>query len=140
MNLKKIFGFKGEGTKGSPVIFDEFRDILLEITIKTKGLNLVLRNLTISKLRIINSQNVAIENCFVGKLITVRCRNLAFRNNSIVHARQLLRRSYFPKIIVCKRYGNNTSIRTNKFYKNLNLVAIASICRVFLNSLKLRTT
>lgn len=97
LNLKKVFGFKGEGTKGSPVIFDEFRGFLLEITIKTKDLDLVLRNLTISKLRIINSQNVSIENCFVGKLITVRCRNLAFRNNSIVTTRQLLGRSSFFK-------------------------------------------
>ena len=95
LNLKKVMGFKGEGTKGSPVIFDEFNDHLLEITLKTKGLNLVLRNLTISKLRILNSQNVSIENCFVGKLITVRCRNLAFRNNSIITAKQLLCKSCF---------------------------------------------
>ena len=95
LNLKKCFGFKGEGTKDSPVIFDEFSGFLLEITIKTKDLNLVLRNLTISKLRILNSQNIAIENCFIGKLRTVRCKNLAFRNNSIVNARQLLCRSCF---------------------------------------------
>ena len=106
LNLKRTMGFKGEGTKGSPVIFDEFNDFLLEITLKTRDLDLVLRNLTISKLRIINSQNVLIENCFVGKLITVRCRNLAFRNNSIVRARQLFGRRVFSEIIVCNKSNN----------------------------------
>ena len=95
MNLKRSLGFKGEGVKGSPVVIDDLGDTCVEFTIKTKKVYLVLRNLTISKLRILNSQNVAIENCFVGKLRTVRCRNLAFRNNSIVTSRQLLCRSCF---------------------------------------------
>jgi len=54
----------------------------------------VLRNFTISKVRMLNSQNISIENCFIGKLRAIRCRNLAFRNNSIVNARQLLCRSF----------------------------------------------
>jgi len=93
MNLKKVLGFKGEGVKGSPVVIDDLGDTCVEFTIKTKDLHLVLRNLTISKVRILNSQNIAIENCFVGKLRTVRCRNLAFRNNTIVTARQIFSRS-----------------------------------------------
>ena len=94
-NLRRALGLKGEGTKGSPVIIDDLGDFCLEFTIKTKEVHLVLKNLTISKVRILNSQNVSIENCFVGKLRTVRCRNLAFRNNSIVNARQLLGRNCF---------------------------------------------
>ena len=94
-NLRRALGLKGEGTKGSPVIIDDLGEVCVEFTIKTKETYLVLRNLTISKLRILNSQNIAIENCFVGKLRTVRCKNLAFRNNSIVTSRQLLCRSCF---------------------------------------------
>lgn len=95
MNLKRALEFKGEGTKGSPVIIDDLGEVCVEFTLKTKEVHLVLRNLTISKLRILNSQNIAIENCFVGKLRTVRCKNLAFRHNSIVTSRQLLCRSCF---------------------------------------------
>ena len=94
-NLRKVLGLKGEGVKGSPVIIDDLGDIYAEFTLKTREIHLVLRNLTISKVRILNSQNVAIENCFIGKLRTVRCKNLAFRNNSIVTSRQLLYRSSF---------------------------------------------
>lgn len=94
-NLKKILGFKGEGIKGSPVIIDDLGDVLVEFTIKTKEIYLVLRNLTISKATILNSQNVAIENCFVGNLKIVRCKNLTFRNNLIVTAKQLLCKNLF---------------------------------------------
>ena len=94
-NLKRTLGLKGEGTKDSPVIIDDLGDFWLELSIKTKKIYLVLRNLTISRLSILNSQNIVIENCFVGNLKTVRCRNLTFRNNSIITAKRLLCRSCF---------------------------------------------
>ncbi len=94
-NNRRIFDLKGEGTKESPIIFDVFGDLCVEISIKMKETYLVLKNLTISRLLMVNSQNIAIENCFVGKLKTVRCRNLTFRNNTIVKARQIFSRSYF---------------------------------------------
>lgn len=92
-NLKKSLGFKGEGVEGSPVVIDDLGDTCVELNVKTEGVHLALRNLIISKLLIMNSQNVSIENCFVGKLRAVRCRNLTFRNNSIVSVRQLFCRS-----------------------------------------------
>ena len=94
-NLKKILEFQGEGIKGSPVIIDDLGDVFVEFTIKTKGIYLVLRNLTISKVKILNSQNIVIENCFVDNLKIVRCKNLTFRNNSIITAKQLLCKSCF---------------------------------------------
>ncbi len=94
-NNRRFFDLKGDGTKESPIIFDIFGDLCMEISIKTKEKYLVLKNLTISKLLMVNSQKVAIENCFVGNLKTVRCRNLTFKNNSFVNVRQLFSRSYF---------------------------------------------
>lgn len=94
-NLRRILNLKGEGTKESPIIFDIFGEFYLEFSIKLKETYLVLKNLTISRLLIVNSQNLVIENCFVGNLKTVRCRNLIFRNNSLVKARQLFSRSCF---------------------------------------------
>ncbi len=95
MNLKMTLEFKGEGIKGSPVVIDDLGDFFVEFTIKTKGIYLVLKNLTISRLLILNSQNIVIENCFVDNLKTVRCRNLTFRNNSIITTKQLLCKSCF---------------------------------------------
>jgi hypothetical protein len=114
MNLKKILGFKGEGTKDSPVIIDDLGDVCVEFSIKTKGIYLVLKNLNISKLLILNSQNVVIENCFIGDLEMVRCRNLTFRNNSIITAQQLLCRSCF--------FENNSVLQ--KQYTRRSFVAI----------------
>ncbi|MBA7552593.1 hypothetical protein ES705_45162 [subsurface metagenome] len=94
-NLKRTLGLKGEGTKDSPVVIDDLGDVCVEFSIKTKEIYLVLKNLNIFRLLILDSQDVAIENCFVGNLKTVRCRNLTFRNNSIIKARQLLCRSCF---------------------------------------------
>ena len=105
-NLKRIFDLKGEGTKESPIIFNIFGDLCLEISIKMKETYLVLKNLTISRLLIVNSQNLVIENCFVGNLKTVGCRNLTFRNNSLVKARQLFSRScFFENNIVAELHG-----------------------------------
>jgi len=122
MNLKKILGFKGEGTKDSPVIIDDLGDVCVEFSIKTKGIYLVLKNLNISKLLILNSQNVVIENCFIGDLEMARCRNLTFRNNSIITAQQLLCRSCF--------FENNSVLQKqytefiNNMYERRSFVAI----------------
>ena len=94
-NLRKFFDLRGEGTKESPVIFDIFGDLCVEFSIKMKETYLVLKNLTISKLLMVNSQNIVIENCFVGNLKTVRCKNLTFRYNSLVKTRQLFSRNCF---------------------------------------------
>jgi len=94
-NLKRIFDLKGEGTKESPIVFDIFGDLCVEISIKMKVIYLVLKNLTISRLLMVNSQNVVIENCFVGNLKTVGCRNLTFRNNSYVKTRRLFSKNCF---------------------------------------------
>ena len=115
-NLKRTLGLKGEGTKGSPVIIDDLGDVCVEFSIRTKETYLVLKNLNISKLLILNSQNVVIENCFIGKLDMARCRNLTFRNNSIITAKQLLCRSCFfeNNSVLQKQYAkfiNNTDER-----------------------------
>ena len=94
-NLKRTLRLKGEGTKDSPVIIDDLGDVCVEFSIRTKETYLVLKNLNISRLSILDSQNVVIEDCFVGKLDMARCRNLTFRNNSIITAQQLLCRSCF---------------------------------------------
>lgn len=94
-NLRSSLELKGEGTKDLPVIIDGFGDFCLEVSIKTKETYLVLKNLNITRLLILNSQNVAIENCFVGNLKMVGCRNLTFKNNSIITVKQLLCRSCF---------------------------------------------
>jgi len=115
-NLKKTLGLKGEGTKDSPVVIDDLGDVCVEFSIRTKETYLVLKNLNISRLLILDSQNVVIENCFVGKLDMARCRNLTFRNNSIITAQQLLCRSCFfeNNSVLQKQYAkfiNNTDER-----------------------------
>ena len=115
-NLKRTLGLKGEGTKDSPIVIDDLGDVCVEFSIRTKETYLVLKNLNISRLIILNSQNVVIENCFVGKLDMARCRNLTFRNNSIITAQQLLCRSCFfeNNSVLQKQYAkfiNNTDER-----------------------------
>ena len=92
-NLKGTLGLKGEGIEDSPVIIDDLGDVCVEFSIKTKEIYLVLKNLNVSRLLILDSQNIVIENCLVGNLEMVRCRNLTFRNNSIITAKQLLCKS-----------------------------------------------
>jgi len=121
-NLKRTLGLKGEGTKDSPVIIDDLGDVCVKFSIKTKGIYLVLKNLNISRLSILDSQNVVIEDCFVGKLEMARCRNLTFRNNSIITAQQLLCRSCF--------FENNSVLQKqytkfiNNTYERRSFVAI----------------
>jgi hypothetical protein len=111
-NLKRTLGLKGEGTKDSPVIIDDLGDVCVGFSIKTREIYLVLKNLNISRLSILDSQNVVIENCFVGNLEMARCRNLTFRNNSIITSKQLLCRSCF--------FENNSVLQKQyaKFIKN----------------------
>ena len=67
-NIKIIFALKGEGTKESPIVFDIFGDLCVEISIKMKDVYLVLKNLTISRLSMVSSHNIVVENCFVCNL------------------------------------------------------------------------
>ncbi len=121
-NLKRNLGLKGEGTKDSPVIIDDLGDVCVEFSIKTKGIYLVLKNLNISRLLIFNSENVVIEDCFIGNLEMAKCRNLTFRNNSIITAQQLLCRSCF--------FENNSVLQKqhakfiNNTYERRSFVAI----------------
>ena len=94
-NIRRFFDLKGEGTKESPIVFDVFGGCCLDISIKMKETYLVLKNLTLSRLLMVNSQKVVIENCFVGNLKTIRCRNLAFKNNSLVKTWQLFSKGCF---------------------------------------------
>ena len=112
-NLKRNFELKGEGTKDSPVIIDDLGDVCVEFSIKTKETYLVLKNLNISRLLIYNSENIVIEDCFIGKLEMAKSRKLTFRNNSIIIAQQLLCRHCFfeNNNVLQKQYAkfiNNT--------------------------------
>ena len=115
-NLKNILGFKGEGTKDSPIVIDDLGDVTVEISIFIEGIYLILKNLTISKLSIAGSQNVAIEDCFIAALETRRCRNLVFRSNTILRIKQVLCRNciYENNSVLQKEYSkliNNTHER-----------------------------
>ena len=113
VNLKNILGFKGEGTKDSPIVIDDLGDVTVEISIFIEGIYLILKNLTISKLSIAGSQNVVIEECFIAALENRRCRNLVFRSNTILRIKQVLCRNctYENNSILQKDYNrliNNT--------------------------------
>jgi len=119
-NLKDILGFKGEGTKDSPIVIDDLGDVTLEISVVIKGLYLILKNLTISKLLIVGSQNVVIEECFIANLELMECRSLTFRSNTILRIDQFLCRNciYENNSILQKEYTkliNNTRER-RKFF------------------------
>jgi len=120
-NLKETLGLKGEGTKDSPVVIDELGDVAVDISLRTKSTYLVLRNLTISKLSIIDSQNITVEDCFINDLEIAVCRNLTFSNNTIVSIRQLLSRNciFENNNIIQKEYSkliNNAHERRTFFY------------------------
>ena len=115
-NLKNILGFKGEGTKDSPIVIDDLGDFTVEISIFIEGIYFVLKNLTISKLSITGSQNVVIEECFIADLETRQCRNLTFRSNTILRIKQVLCRNctYENNSVLQKDYNrliNNTHER-----------------------------
>jgi hypothetical protein len=77
----------------SPIIIDDLGDVAVEISIRTKGIYLVFRNLVISKLSIIDSENIIFENCFINDLEISVCRNLTFNNSTIITIRQFLCRN-----------------------------------------------
>ena len=115
-NLKIIMGFKGEGTKDSPIVIDDLGDVTVEISIFIQGIYLVLKNLTISKLTIAGSKNIVIEECYIADLETRQCRNLIFRRNTIFRINQILCRNciYENNSILQKEYSkliNNTHER-----------------------------
>ncbi len=115
-NLKNILGFKGEGTKDSPIVIDDLGDVTLEISMFIEGIYLILKNLTISKLSIAGSQNVVIEECFIADLEIRQCKNLIFRSNTILRINQILCRNciYENNSILQKDYTrliNNTHER-----------------------------
>jgi len=88
-NLKETLGLKGEGTQDSPLIFENLRDFA-EISLRTKSIYLILRKLTISKLSIIDSENVIIKDCIINDLEITACRNLKFIRNHFDSVKQLL--------------------------------------------------
>ena len=106
-NLKNILGFKGEGTKESPIVIDNLGDVTVEISIFIEGIYLVLKNLTLSKLSIAGSQNIVIEECFIADLETRQSRNLSFRSNTILRINQILCRNciYENNSILQKEYS-----------------------------------
>jgi hypothetical protein len=115
-NLKNILGFKGEGTKDSPIVINDLGDVTVEISLFIEGIYLVLKNLTFSKLSIIGSQHIAIEECFIGDLELRECRKLVFRNNTILRIDQILCRNciYENNSVLQKDYTrliNNTHER-----------------------------
>jgi len=115
-NLKNTLGFKGDGTKDSPIVIDDLGDVTVEISLFIEGIYLILKNLTISKLSIAGSQNVVIEECFIADLETRQCRNLIFRSNTILKIKQVLCRNctYENNSILQKEYSrliNNTHER-----------------------------
>ena len=89
-NLKETLGLKGEGTQDSPLIIENLHDIRVEISLRTKSIYLVLRKLTISKLSIIDSENVTVKHCFINDLEITACRNIKFISNQISSVKQLL--------------------------------------------------
>ena len=120
-NLRRTLGLKGEGTKDSPVVIDDLGDVAVEISLRTKSTYLLLRNLTISKLSIIDSQNITVENCFINDLEIAVCRNVTFSNNTIVSVRQLLCRNciFENNSIIQKEYSkliNNAHERRTFIY------------------------
>lgn len=120
-NLKKTLGLKGAGTKDSPVIIDDLGDVAVDISLRTKSTYLVLRNLTITKLSIIDSQNISVEECFINDLEIAVCRNITFSNNTIVSVRQLLCRNctFENNSIIQKEYSkliNNAHERRTFVY------------------------
>lgn len=106
-NLRRTLGLEGEGTRESPIILDNLGDVALRLSLRTKGIFLTLRNLTISKLSIVDSQNITIENCFIGDLEISVCRNLIFTNNTILSIRQILCKNclFESNSIVQKEYA-----------------------------------
>jgi len=93
-NLKETLGLKGEGTQDSPLIFENLRDFA-EISLRTKSIYLILRKLTISKLSIIDSENVIIKDCIINDLEITACRNLKFIRNHIDSVKQFLCRDCY---------------------------------------------
>ena len=112
-NLKKTLGLKGEGTKDSPIVIDDLGDVTVEISIVTKEIYLVLKNLAISKLSIAGSRHVTIEECFIVDLELVECKSLTLRNNTILRIEQIMCRNcvYENNSLLQKEYTkliNNT--------------------------------
>jgi len=120
-NLRKTLGLKGEGTKDSPIVIDDLGDVTVEISIVTKGLYLILKNLVISKLTIAGSQHVVIEECFIVDLELMECSGLTFRGNTILRIEQFLCRNcvYENNSILQKEYNklvNDTRERRKFFF------------------------
>ena len=101
-DLKETLGLKGEGTQESPLIINNLLEFA-EITMRTKSIYLVLRRQTITKLSIIDSENVIIEDCIINDLEITACRDLKFIRNHIDWVKELLCRdcyfedNYIPK-------------------------------------------
>ena len=138
-NLQKTLGLKGEGTKDSPIVIDDLGDVTVEISIVTKGIYLVLKNLAISKLSIAGSRHVTIEECFIVDLELVECKSLTLRNNTILRVEQILCRNcvYENNSILQKEYTkliNNTRER-RKFFIIWIFLAVSILNTTFtLNS------
>ena len=133
-NLKETLGLKGEGTQDSPLIFENLRDFA-EISLRTKSIYLVLRKLTISKLSIIDSENITVKDCIINGLEITACRNLKFIRNHIDSVKQLLCRDcYFEHNgILIDEYSkliNNTYERRSFVFVWICLV-VGILCTLF---------
>ena len=101
--LREELGLKGDGTQESPLILENFHNINVEITLRTKSIYVILRRVIISKLSIIDSENVTVRHCGILELEITSCRNINFVDNQIDYVKQLLCRG-------CNFEGNSILI------------------------------
>lgn len=98
--LSERMGWKGNGSETSPITIDSFSDIPLQIYIKNVDTHICIKNLRITKLDLINCQNILIEDCDVYSLYMERCRNITVKSNTFFKVEQFINRG--------NKFENNT--------------------------------
>ena len=87
--LGETSSLKGNGTYEKPYIL-ELGEIPVELSIKNLRAHLHIRTSNFFKLKLVNSQNIVIEESYIHILDIRVCKNLKFKNNSIYKLEQYL--------------------------------------------------
>ncbi|MHA2282921.1 MAG: hypothetical protein ACXAC5_18925 [Promethearchaeota archaeon] len=91
--VAKKLGWKGDGTKESPIIVNPESNLPLKLVLSKIQLYLTLRNLTLTSITLYHCSNILIEDCKVNTLILNRSQNNIVRKSSIIRIESFLSRA-----------------------------------------------
>ncbi|MFX1340567.1 MAG: hypothetical protein ACFFDK_18300, partial [Promethearchaeota archaeon] len=85
IEFQKKLNWKGSGTKDDPIIIESLEGLKELLRFKNIRSYIVVRNISLSELKIRYSENITIQNCNIYYFWIEFCHDILIEGSSIVH-------------------------------------------------------